>query len=91
MRIDKYLKVSRVIKRRSVANTACSGGRVKINGKTVKPSAEVKEGDVVEVAFGSGITKFVILSVKESVRKEEAALMFKMLKDNPENTSDENS
>ena len=85
MRIDKFLKISRVIRRRSVANTACSGGRVKINGRTVKPSAEVREGDVIEVAFGQGVTRFEVLSVRDATRKTEAARMVHILEDSPEN------
>ena len=77
MRLDKYLKVSRIIKRRSVANEACDAGRVTINDKVAKASAEVKEGDIVEIQFGNRITKFEILQVKEVVRKEDAALMYK--------------
>ena len=79
MRIDKFLKVSRVIKRRTVANEACDAGRVTINGKPAKASAEVKEGDVVEVGFGSGKTSFRVLKVSENVRKEDAAGMYQLL------------
>ncbi|MCL2664003.1 MAG: RNA-binding S4 domain-containing protein [Defluviitaleaceae bacterium] len=79
MRIDKFLKVSRVIKRRTVANDACDAGRVTINGKPAKASAEIKTGDVVEIRFGEHLTKFEVLAVKEVVRKEEAGLMYKML------------
>ena len=79
MRLDKYLKVSRVIKRRTVANEACDAGRVTINGKVAKASAEVKEGDVVEIKFGNNLTRFQVLSVKENAKKEEAALMYKSL------------
>ena len=60
MRIDKFLKVSRILKRRSVANEACSGGRVSVNGKSVKPSYSLKVGDEVEIAFGEGALKFKI-------------------------------
>ena len=77
MRLDKYLKVSRIIKRRSVANEACDAGRVSINGKTAKASVDVKAGDVVEIQFGDKTTKFEILQVKEVVRKEDAAQMYK--------------
>ena len=65
MRIDKFLKVSRVVKRRTVANEVCSAGRVEINGKIVKPSAEVKVGDEVAIRFGNGVTSFRILKVQE--------------------------
>ena len=79
MRLDKFLKVSRIIKRRTVANEACSGGRVSLNGKVAKPGAEVKEGDVLEIRFGEKMAKFRILQVAETVRKNDAALMYELL------------
>ena len=79
MRIDKYLKVSRIIKRRTVANEACDTGRVKINGKIAKASAQVKSGDVIEIGFGSRTVKAEVLSVAETVRKEEAQELFRYL------------
>lgn len=79
MRLDKYLKVSRLIKRRSVANEACDAGRVTINGKVSKAGAEVKEGDTIEIQFGNRNTKLEILQVKEVVRKEDATAMYKLL------------
>ena len=79
MRIDKFLKVSRVIKRRTVANEACDAGRVVINGRPAKASAEVKPGDIVEIGFGSGKTRFQVLKVQETVRKEDAAGMYRLL------------
>ena len=79
MRLDKYLKVSRIIKRRSVANEACDAGRVTVNGKAAKAGAEVKEGDIVEIQFGNKLTKFEILQVKEVVRKEDTAQMYQMI------------
>ncbi len=79
MRIDKYLKVSRVIKRRTVAQEACDGGRVSINGKVVKPAADVKIGDIVEIRFGQNITKFRVESVAEHVTKDGAKEMFTLL------------
>ncbi len=79
MRIDKFLKTSRILKRRTVANDACHGGRVSVNGKDVKPSYDVKEGDMVELRVGGGSIKFVIKSVKETVRKEEAALTYEII------------
>lgn len=79
MRIDKYLKVSRIIKRRTVANEACSGGRVSINGKVVKPGAEVHVGDQLEIRFGNRIGKYEILSIVEHVRKEGAADMYRVI------------
>ena len=79
MRLDKYLKVSRIIKRRTVANEACSGGRVTVNGKVAKPGAEVKPGDLLTIRFGEHLGKYEILSVQEAVRKENAAEMFRVL------------
>ncbi len=79
MRLDKYLKVSRIIKRRTVANEACSGGRVTVNGKVAKPGAEVKPGDLLTIRFGEHLGKYEILSVQENVRKENAAEMFRVL------------
>lgn len=81
MRVDKYLKVSRILKRRSVANEAASGGRVKINGKTVKPSHEVKVGDVIELGFNSGTLRLKVLDVKETVKKEQAENLYLILED----------
>ena len=81
MRLDKYLKVSRIIKRRTVAKEACDGGRVTINGRPAKASAEVKEGDVVEIGFGTGKTRFQVLKVTETVRKEDAAGMYRLLEE----------
>ncbi|MBR1867847.1 MAG: RNA-binding S4 domain-containing protein [Clostridia bacterium] len=79
MRIDKFLKVSRVLKRRATANEACSAGKVFVNGKEVKPSREVKEGDVVEIKFGEGVMKFRVNLVKESVKKEDAPSLYTIL------------
>ena len=79
MRLDKYLKVSRVIKRRSVANEACDTGHVSINDKVAKPSTEVKVGDVVTIRFGEKQTVFRILSVAEVVRKDDAASMYEII------------
>ena len=79
MRLDKYLKVSRIIKRRTVANEACSGGRVSINGKTAKPGAEVHPGDVLSIRFGERIGTYEVLSLAETVRKNEADTMFRVL------------
>lgn len=79
MRLDKYLKVSRIIKRRTVANDACDAGRVSINGKVAKASVEVKVGDIIEIRFGNNLTKVEVLSLKESVRKEEALEMYRSL------------
>ena len=79
MRLDKYLKVSRLIKRRTVANEACDAGRVTLNGKVARASAEVKPGDVIAISFGDRIVRAEILSVQETVRKEDAAAMFRYL------------
>jgi len=79
MRLDKYLKVSRIIKRRTVANEACDAGRVEINGKVAKASVDVKIGDIVSIKFGDKITKLEILDVKENVRKEDAQGMYRMV------------
>ncbi len=80
MRLDKWLKVSRLIKRRTVAQEACDGGRVSVNGVTAKPSRDVKEGDVVEVSFGSRALRVRVLSVQETVHRDEAAEMYQELK-----------
>ncbi len=79
MRLDKYLKVSRIIKRRTVANEACDADRVTINGRPAKASAQVKEGDVLEIMFGTNPLKVEVLSVKETVKKEEAKEMYKVI------------
>ena len=79
MRLDKYLKVSRIIKRRTVANEACDAGRVAVNGKQAKASVEVKTGDTVEIKFGDKTTKLEVLAVKETVRKDDAAQMYQLL------------
>ncbi|MBQ0134380.1 MAG: RNA-binding S4 domain-containing protein [Clostridiales bacterium] len=77
MRLDKWLKVSRLIKRRTVAQEACDGGRVSINGTVAKPSREVKVGDVITVGFGAKQLKAEVLSVQETVRKDDAAAMYR--------------
>jgi ribosomal 50S subunit-recycling heat shock protein len=79
MRIDKFLKVSRILKRRTLAQEACDGGRVKVNGKAVKPSFNIKVGDVVEIGFNSGAVKFRILDIKETVRKEQAESLYESI------------
>ena len=79
MRIDKFLKVSRVIKRRSVAQEACDGGRIEINGKPAKPSKEVKIGDVVTVAFGNRTMSFEVLSIDERQTKQSAEEMYRII------------
>lgn len=79
MRLDKFLKVSRLIKRRTVANEACDAGRVLINEKPAKASAQVKAGDVLEIQFGSKAVKVEVLNVQETVRKEEAQELYRYL------------
>ena len=81
MRLDNFLKVSRIIKRRTVAKEACDGGRVSINGKVAKAGAEVKENDVLEIRFGNRVGKYQIMDVREVVRKENAAEMYKVLEE----------
>ncbi len=79
MRLDKYLKVSRLIKRRTIANEACDAGRVSLNGKTAKAGTEVKPGDIIEISFGDKTVKAEILKVVETVKKDEASEMFRYL------------
>lgn len=81
MRIDKYLKVSRIIKRRSVAKEACDGGRLTISGKIAKAGTEVKPGDVLEIRFGNRLGRYKVLSISETVRKENAADMYEVLEE----------
>ncbi|HAF27148.1 MAG TPA: RNA-binding protein [Lachnospiraceae bacterium] len=77
MRLDKYLKVSRLIKRRTIANEACDAGRVSINGKPAKAGTEVKVGDRITINFGNREVSVEVLAVEETVRKEEAKEMYK--------------
>ena len=79
MRLDKFLKVSRLIKRRTVANEACDAGRVLVNGKTAKASVMVKPGDVIEIQFGTRTVKVEVLELQETTKKEEAKDLFKYL------------
>jgi ribosomal 50S subunit-recycling heat shock protein len=79
MRLDKYLKVSRIIKRRTVAKEACDTGRVFINGKTAKPGTEVKTDDIIEIRFGNRLLKAQITDVSEVVKKENAAAMYRII------------
>lgn len=79
MRIDKFLKVSRILKRRTVAQEACAGGKVMINGKEAKPSHPVKPNDVVEIDYATGTLKFKIINVKETVKKDEAASLYEII------------
>lgn len=79
MRLDKYLKVSRLIKRRTVANEACDAGRVSVNGKPAKASVEVKVGDVIEIGFGNKNVKVEVVEIVETTKKDEAKDMFRYL------------
>ncbi|MGL5087795.1 MAG: RNA-binding S4 domain-containing protein [Clostridium sp.] len=79
MRLDKYLKVSRIIKRRTVAKEACESGRVSINEKVAKPSTVIKEGDIIEIAFANRSLKAKIINIAEHVRKENAKEMYEIL------------
>jgi len=77
MRIDKFLKVSRLIKRRTVANEACDGERISVNGRTVKASYSVKPGDIIEIHFGQRTLKVEVLTISEHAKKEDAATMYR--------------
>ena len=77
MRLDKYLKVSRLIKRRTVANEACDNGRIQVNGRVVKASYEVKVGDRIEIAMGQRIVAVAVVQVADNVRKDDAVTMYK--------------
>ncbi len=77
MRLDKYLKISRIIKRRTVANEVCDAKHVTVNGKVARASYDVKVGDVIEIRFGEKTTKYEVLSVSEYATKEQAFSMFK--------------
>ena len=79
MRLDKYLKVSRIIKRRTVANEACDAGRVTVNGRVARASLDIKVNDIIEISFGSKNVKVEVLNVADTVRKDDAALMYKII------------
>lgn len=79
MRLDKFLKVFRLIKRRTVANEACDAGRVLVNGKTAKASVKVKPGDVIEIQFGTRTVKVEVLDLQETTKKEEAKELFRYI------------
>ena len=79
MRLDKFLKVSRLIKRRTVANEACDAGRVTVNGSVAKASVEVRPGDIIEIQFGTKTVKVEVLDIQETTKKEEAKDLFKYL------------
>lgn len=80
MRLDKYLKVSRIVKRRTVANEICDAKHVTVNGKVVRASYDVKQGDIIEIQFGEKLTKYEVLEVAEFATKESAANMFREIK-----------
>jgi ribosomal 50S subunit-recycling heat shock protein len=79
MRLDKFLKVSRIIKRRQVANDVCTAGRVTVNGRAAKPSVRLKEGDEVYIEFGNGTVGFRVLSLKPVIKKEDADSLYELL------------
>ena len=79
MRLDKYLKVSRLIKRRTVANEACDAGRVAVNGKAARASYDVKLNDIIEISFGARNVKVQVTDISETVRKDDAALLYRII------------
>lgn len=79
MRLDKYLKVSRIIKRRSVANDACDLGRVTLNGREAKAGADVKPGDIIELRYGDKVSRYEVVTISEHVLKQDAAGMYRVL------------
>ena len=79
MRLDKFLKISRLIKRRTIANEACDAGRVSINGSPAKASSKVKINDIIEIQFGTKIVKVEVLDIKDTTKKEEAAELYRYL------------
>ena len=79
MRLDKYLKVSRLIKRRPVANEACDAGRIQVNGKVAKASLNIKVGDIIEITFGDKVVKVEVLSIEETYKKGEAKELYRVL------------
>ena len=79
MRLDKYLKVSRLIKRRTVANEACENGKIALNGKIAKPAADVKEGDILELTLGDKVIKVRVLKITEHVMKSDAVDMYEVI------------
>ncbi|MBE6738948.1 MAG: RNA-binding S4 domain-containing protein [Ruminococcaceae bacterium] len=79
MRLDKYLKISRIIKRRTIANEACDAGRVMVNGKAARASYDVKVGDVLEIEFGTRVVKVQVTQITESVKKDDAVSLYKII------------
>ena len=90
MRIDKYLKVSRIIKRRTVANEACAGGRVTVNDKIAKPGTDFKPGDVITIRFGEHLGRYEILAISETVRKDQAAEMYRVIEEDKDMNAERN-
>ncbi len=90
MRIDKYLKISRIIKRRTVANEACAGGRVTINGKIAKPGTDVRPGDILSIRFGEHLGQYEVLRIEETVRKEQASEMYRVIEEDASLLSERN-
>lgn len=84
MRLDKFLKVSRVIKRRTVAHDISSNGRVWVNGKLAKPSTMIKPGDVIEIKFGTGFSKIRVLAVAANVKKSDSAMLYEIIEEKEE-------
>lgn len=89
MRLDKYLKISRIIKRRTIAKEACESGRVLINEKVAKPSSEVNENDIIEVRFAKGSLKAKIVNISHHVTKTDAKLMYEIIIDNSDEAQKE--
>ncbi len=85
MRLDKFLKVSRILKRRTVANEACQDGKVSVNGRVAKPGAQIKVGDKVAITFAGGQLVFLINETKETVKKDEAVNMYTIIEDGTDN------
>lgn len=79
MRLDKYLKLSRIIKRRTVAKEACEQGRVEVNGKIAKPGLEIKEGDIIKITFGTNILTARVLSTPDNVKKDDAQELYEII------------
>ncbi|MBO5772316.1 MAG: RNA-binding S4 domain-containing protein [Clostridia bacterium] len=79
MRLDKFLKVARILKRRTIANEAASAGKIEVNGRVAKPSAKLSVGDIVAVHFASGKLVFEVLDLKETVKKDQAQLLYKVI------------
>lgn len=91
MRLDKFLKVSRIIKRRTVAAEACSGGRVSLNGRVAKPAAEVRPGDLLSIRFGEHEGRYRVLQAQETVRKEEADRLYEVLSEDDTLSAERNA